>query len=233
MFIRTFLPWSLAIAMSATPLLANADNATYNRVSLSAEASQEVSNNYLTVMLYTEQQSANPAAVAQQTTQLLNSALKRAQAFDSVKVSLGSRQSYPIYSDDGQKINAWRERGEIRLEGTDFAETAKLTGELLGTLSMGQMQFSVSPPVRKQHENTLYKEAIAAFRERAELITQAMGGKSYRIVDLNLNSNGDFAPPYPRMMMAAKAGADSAPDLAPGTQQISLSANGTIEVQTD
>ena len=233
MFIRSFLPWSLSAVLTAIPVWASADDTIYNRVSLSAEASQEVSNNYITVVLYTEQQNANPATVAQQTTQLLNSALTRAQSFDAVKVSLGSRQSYPVYSDNGQKITAWRERGEIRLEGTDFAETAKLTGELLGTLNMGQMQFSVSPPVRKQHENTLYKEAISAFRERAELITQAMGGKSYRIVDLNLNSSGGFAPPYPRMMMAAKMEADSTPNLAPGTQQISLTANGTIEVQAD
>jgi predicted secreted protein len=65
------------------------------------------------------------------------------------------------------------------------------------------------------------------------LATDALGGKGYKIVNLNLNSNG-YPQPYLRAPMMMKAAAmDSAPvtpEVEAGTSQVSMTADGSIEV---
>ena len=88
---------------------------------------------------------------------------------------------------------------------------------------------------RKTSEDALLKDAVNAFKARAQLATDALGGKGYKIVNLNLNSNG-YPQPYMRsemMMKAASPAMDSAPtpEVEAGTSEISMSADGVIEVQ--
>jgi len=99
---------------------------------------------------------------------------------------------------------------------------------------MGGMDFAIAEPTRKASEDKLLKEAVSAFKARAQLATDALGGKGYKIVNLNLNSNG-YPQPYMRapMMMKAAGMADSAPvtpEVEAGTSQVSLTADGSIEV---
>ncbi len=60
---------------------------------------------------------------------------------------------------------------------------------------------------RKASEDALLKDAVAAFKARAQLATDALGGKGYKIVNLNLNSNG-YPQPYMRAPMMMKAASD-------------------------
>ena len=193
-----------ALIFSAVGLLslaAQADEARYNQIALRAEVSQEISHDLMHVTLYSEAQHSDPAKLAAEITRTLNSAVNQARAVKEVKVALGSRHSYPIYSenkgdDKGQDISAWRERAELRLESADFAALSKLTGEMLKQLKMGGMDFSIATATRKTHEDALLKEAVAAFQARAKLATEALGGSGYKLVSLSLNSNG-FQPPMP------------------------------------
>ena len=73
---------------------------------------------------------------------------------------------------------------------------------------------------------------MTAFKSRAQLATDALGGKSYKIVNLNLNSNG-YPQPYmrgPMMMKAAAWTAPVTPEVEAGTSQVSMTADGAIEV---
>src|SRR3546814_6776561 len=70
-------------------------------------------------------------------------------------------------------ITGWRERSELRLESSDFAALSKLTGELLTDLKMGGMDFAIATPTRKASEDTLLKEAVSAFKARAQQIGRA------------------------------------------------------------
>lgn len=149
-------------------------------------------------------------------------------------VSLGSRNSYPVYDDKGQKITAWRERAEIRLESTDFAALSQLTADLLGKLKMGSMDFSIADATRAKNEDAMMKGAVDALKARAQVLTDALGGKGYKLVSLNLNTSGAPRPmPVMRMAAAKFASMDSAPaqEIEAGTSQVTVSADGTIEVQ--
>ncbi len=222
-----------AVALAATSFAAQADEPRYNLVSLHAEASQEVAHDHMHVTLFNEAQASDPAKLAAETTAALNAAVTEARKAKGVTVSLGSRNSYPVYDDKGQKITAWRERAELRLESSDFAALSQLPASLLGKLKMGNMSFSIADSTRQQNEDSLMKNAVAAFKARAQLLTDSLGGKGYRLVNLNLNSAG--APrPMPVMRMAAMkadAGLDAAPELGAGTSQVTVTADGTIEVQ--
>lgn len=211
-----------------------AEQPVYNQVSLNAEVSTEVARDRMHVTLYTESQDKDPAQLAATTTRILNAALEQARKVDNTAISLGNRNSYPTYDKEGQHIISWRERAEIRLESADFSALANLTAELLNTLKVGSLYFSVSEPARKKVEDQLLKDAIAAFKARAQLTTEALGGSSYKIIQLNLNSNSIHQPPFIRpMMMKAERMADAAaaPEIESGTQSINVVAEGRIQVQ--
>ncbi|MDB6443110.1 SIMPL domain-containing protein [Pseudomonas sp. 21TX0197] len=218
--------------VASLPAMA-ADELHYNQISLRAEASQEVARDLMIVTLYTEDQNADPARLAAAVSTTLNKAIGQAKQVKDITLRQGSRNSYPIYDSKGQKITGWRERAELRLESADFAALSKLTGELLTDMKMGGMDFAISTATRQSSEDALLKDAVNAFKARAQLATEALGGKGYKIVNLNLNTNG-YPQPFmrPQMMMkGASMDAESVtPEVAPGTSQVSMTADGAIEV---
>ncbi len=220
-----------ASALASLPTMA-ADELHYNQISLRAEASQEVARDKMIVTLYTESQDADPAKLAAEITTTINKALGQAREVKAVTLRQGSRNSYPIYDNKNQKITGWRERAELRLESSDFPALSKLTGELLNTLKMQNMDFAIADATRKASEDALLKDAVAAFKARAQLATDALGGKSYKIVNLNFNTNG-YPPAYARggmMMKASMMDSAPTPEVEAGTSQVTMSADGVIEV---
>ena len=231
-FIRTATALTLgASTLGTLPALA-ADELHYNQISLRAEASQEVARDKMIVTLYTESQNTDPAKLAAEITTTMNQALDQAREVKAVTLRQGSRNSYPIYDTKNQKITGWRERAELRLESADFPALSKLTGELLNTLKMENMDFAIADATRKASEDALLKDAVTAFKARAQLATEALGGKGYKIVNLNFNTNG-YPQPYARggmMMKAAMMESAPTPQVEAGTSQVSMSADGVIEV---
>jgi predicted secreted protein len=221
---------SVALLACIACLPAVADDQRYNQISLRAEANSEVAHDRMHVTLYTESQHEEPGQLAAQTTQAINKALQQARQAKGVTVSQGSRSSYPVYEEKGQQITAWRERAELRLESGDFAALSKLTGELMQDMKMGSMHFSVSNSIRQENEDALLKDAVAAFRARAQLATEALGGSDYKIVSLNLNSGSNFQPEMIRSVAMKSMSAMPTPDVEAGTRQISVNADGVIEV---
>lgn len=219
-------------SLASTGLLA--DEARYNQISLRAEVNQEVAHDLMHVALYTESQNADPAKLAAEITTALNKTLEQARQVKGVTVKLGSRNSYPVYDDKGQKITAWRERAEVRLESADFARLSTLTGELLQSMKMAGMDFSIATDTRKTREDAMLKGAVNAFKARAQLATEALGGKGYKLVSLGLNTGG-FQPQMAMRNFEAKGvammDAASTPQIEAGTSQVTVSADGVIEVQ--
>jgi predicted secreted protein len=235
MFMRRPIATLVALGTAALASVpAMAEDVHYNQVSVRAEVNQEVQRDLMMVTLYSESQNTDPAKLAAEITETLNKALGQARQVKDVTIRQGNRNSYPIYDDKGQKITGWRERAELRLESADFAALSKLTGELLGSdMKMGGMDFSISKPARKTSEDALLKDAVAAFKTRAQLVTDALGGSGYKLVNLNLNTQG-YPQPYMRgpvmMMKAARADAAPTPEVEAGTAEVSVTADGVIEV---
>jgi len=209
----------------------------YNQISLQAQAQRAVVHDLMRVTLYSEAQDTDPAKLAEQTTRVLNAATSRARQVAGITIQTGSRASHPVYGKDGKRINAWRERAELHLESSDFAALAALAARLQGeNLQVSHQQFMLSKALRKTHEDSLMQEAIAAFRERAQLATQAFGGKDYRLVSLELDSTG-FRPITLRQRvvaapMSASVSSSAYQEIEAGTSEVSITAAGVIEIRT-
>jgi predicted secreted protein len=101
-------------------------------------------------------------------------------------------------------------------------------------MQLGGVSFTVSPEARRQAENELINHAVAAFQARADLAAKAIGGRTYKIRRISLNTGG--FPPVPRPMGAPRAMTAQAAEVAPpvfeaGTSVVNVVASGTVEVE--
>lgn len=212
-----------AIAADAAP--------RYNTVELQAEAQRELANDTMTASLYVELNDADPVALAAAVNKATNEGLRVARAYAGVRVRSGNNQTYPVYA-KGNVLQGWRARAEIRLESKDFEVASRLIGKLQAGMQLGNTAFSVSPEARRQAENELIAEAIAAFKARADIVRGALAGRGYKIQHLNVNAG--FSAPPPRFAMArsmaAAAPEVAAPNFEGGVSMVTVSVSGAIEV---
>ncbi len=229
---RTLLAVAGALGAAAAFAQAPAEPVRFNQVDLQAEVSREVQNDLMNASVYAEGSDPSAPKVADQLNRLAAEALKAAGEYKTVKARSGHAQTYPVY-DRANKLTGWRGRTEVRLESKDVQAMATLIGRLQSTMQLGGISFTVSPELRRQTENELITDGVAAFRARADIATKALGGRSYKIRRIGLNTGG-FGP-GPRPMAAARM-APQAAEVAPpvfeaGTSMVNVVAAGTIEVE--
>ncbi|HKO87404.1 MAG TPA: SIMPL domain-containing protein [Burkholderiales bacterium] len=213
---------SLSFAHEAPP--------RYNQIDLQVDVSREVQNDLMNATMYSELNEANAGQLTQKLNRIGNDAVALAKQHKAVKVRTGYNQTYPVY-DRNNKLVGWRGRTEVRLEGKDFAAVSDLIGALQSTMQLGGVSFSVSPELRRDTQNELMKEVVAAFRARADILKQALGAKSYKLRSLAVNTEGGGGPRPVAMSMRAEKAADMAPSFEAGTSEIQVFASGGIEVE--
>lgn len=218
----------LAGLVSALP--AQAEDMRDNVVNLQVEVVRPLPNDVLDAAMFLEDNDSNPLRLSERVNTQLNAAMAIAKPYKSVKVSTGSLQTWPVYSEKN-KLTGWRTRASLLLQSKDFAMAQKLIGELQTRLQVERVGFSVSNEVRSQQENELIGEALAAFRQRAQLVQQGLGGKGWKVVNVNLSTSGN-APPRYEMYRAKAMVADAAgaPELAAGESELRMQVNGSIQV---
>lgn len=229
---------TLNFALAATAALfslaaiAQAPEPRFNQVELQAEAAREVQNDLMTANLYAEASDPSAAKVADQLNRVTAEALKTAGAEKAVKARSGYSQTYPVNDRNG-RVTGWRGRSEIRLESKDAKAMAALIGRLQATMQLSGVSFSVSPELRRQVENELINEAVAAFKARADIAAKAIGGRSFRIRRIGLNAGGGAPVPRPMLArgMAAQSAEVSTPVFEAGTSVVTVVAAGTVEVE--
>jgi predicted secreted protein len=223
---------NLLLALLFVPLSASAQapETLFNLVSLNAEADREIPNDLLTATLVAEAEGAEPAQLADGVNRAMQRALSTALAVKSVKAQSGGYQTIPVY--DKTRVVRWRVRQELRLESADFAAATELIGKLQASLIVTGMNLTVSAAARRKAENALMADALAAFEERARVVSDAMKAKGYRVRDLQVSTAGG-APPRPMLAMVARASQDSPmqPAVEPGSTRLVITVSGTIQLQ--
>lgn len=205
----------------------------YNMVNLQANASRQVLNDEMQVVLYIEKNNKQPATLASEVTQTMNQALAIARQYPQVKTTTGTQSTQPIY-DDKNKLKEWRSHAELRLEGTDFKAISQLVSQLQNNFQTQNISFNVSEAQRKKVENELMIEASKQFQQRAESLSKVWNKSGYQLVNLNINTNSNVYPqPYLRASMAMKAPMDSAAaqEISAGETKINATADGTIQLK--
>lgn len=204
----------------------------YNTVELQAEANREIPNDTLNASLYVEASDADAAKVADALNRAGNDALKLAAGFKAVRARSGGNNTYPVY-DRNQRLTGWRGRAEIRLESRDFQAASALIAKLQAGMQLSSLSFSTSRELRIKTENELIDEAVKAFRARADIARQALGGKGYKLRRIAINTSGSAPPPRPMLRMSAAAASAevTAPQLEGGLSTVTVIVSGTVEVE--
>ncbi|PHV12982.1 SIMPL domain-containing protein [Chitinimonas sp. BJB300] len=211
------------------------DTIAYNIVSLQADARREVQNDLAQASLYVEFSETNPASLSDRLNRALSDGLKVAKAYPGVKSANGGNSVYPLYGKNN-KAEGWRGRAEIRLESTDFKALAELVGKLQANMQLGGMSFAVSPTTMEKAETELIDEAVKAFRGRAEVVKRSVGGKGYKLVSINVNTQGGGYAPPPMMrakvgMLRAEAMDAAPPPMEGGQSVVTVGVSGSIQIE--
>jgi predicted secreted protein len=226
--LATLLP-ALAVAAGAGA----AEEVRFNQVELSAEVSREVANDLMSARLSVEVNESNPAEVAAALNRTTAEAINAAAAFEKVKAQTGQTYTYPVY-DRSQRLIGWRGRADVRVESQDFQALAQLAAKLQPTMQLSGITFTISPAQRRKVESELITEAIEAFRARAVIAQRALGGNSYRIRRVAVDTGGAPPPrplPMARAAPAAAAASVPAPVFEGGETRVQVTASGLIEVE--
>lgn len=204
----------------------------YDRIAFAVNASQEVSNDVLTAVLYAEQQGQDTVAMADTVNQAISWALALAKQQTAVESRTLNYTTNPVYTDG--RVTGWQVRQSIQLKSKDSKVLSGLLGQLQEKLRIEGINYSVSPEVQTATEKTLIEQALKNFKERAEQLKTGMGRAEYRVVKLDVQAVGnEFQPPLYRMAAMDTAGAAPAPappSLDSGKQNLQVNVQAEIEL---
>ncbi len=202
---------------------------TYDRVRLSASAGGDVENDTLVAILYSQKEGGKVSGLADEVNRAIKWGVERAKRTPEVDVQTKEHQTNPIYRK--QVLRGWRVRQSFQVKSRNAAQLSKLLGKLQERLAIQSVHYDVSPEKRNNAENVLIANAIAHFKNRAELITTQFGRKNYRLVQMDVNTSN--SQPRPMRMRAATMAMEAAvapPSLEAGVQRVQVTATGTIEL---
>jgi predicted secreted protein len=218
--------------VAALPVMANATPAEQlSTASVNAHVSVEIPQDEVHAQLYVEETGSDRAALASRVNATMLEAVHGVPS--GVTVKTGNYRSYPLY-DRNQHVSGYRVRADLSLESKDFDAFSKVLTKLSGTLSVQDVNYSVSDDAMKAAKAKLLTQVAGEFRSEAEAMTHAFGFGSYDIKDLNVNYDSGMRVPVVMRAMAMAAPAPAAPQVPasvePGTATVSATANGSISL---
>lgn len=204
-----------------------------NVVELSASASVEMQQDWLTLTLSATKEGAEPAAVQTQLRQALEAALtevkKTAQA-KALDVHTGAFSLQPRYGRDN-KINGWTGSADVVLEGNDFARIGSAAARAQSMTIRG-LAFSLSQDLRNKAAASAQTQAIERFKTKATDIAKGFGFTGYGLRQVNVSTD-DPVQGAPVLMMHSKmAISDSAPvPMEAGKSSVVITVSGTVQLR--
>ena len=106
--------------------------------------------------------------------------------------------------------------------------------QLQTKMQVQSSNYQVSPEKLEELTENLTQAALQKFSQRASTISQTLGSEKYKIVKIQVHSSSNNHP-RPMMAMESMRGASvksvTAPTFEAGTQKITITASGTIELQ--
>jgi len=232
LWVTVLLFCAAAFAMPAVSL-ADSEQAE-DQVSFRVEVGRDVENDLVTAILNVTAEALKPAKLADTINSTMSWALEQARANQKVNSRSGAYQTYPVYED--KKIVRWRGRQELQLESQDVDRLSELVGTLQSRLQMQSLQFSVSPDKRRQIEDTLIEQALAAYQRRADIIRKSVGAQGYTLLEVDIHTAGQDRPMPPLRAEAVSMlsrSSVSQPAMEQGTSRVNVQVSGKIRLLRD
>ncbi|MDU8023991.1 MAG: SIMPL domain-containing protein [Neisseria sp.] len=160
-------------------------------------------------------------------------------------------KTYAVFKEDGELAPVYSisagldypgvgpEHAYFKVESKDFEALNRLIADSINIAVLESSSFSVSKEKREETVDQLSKAVILRFKDRAQNLAQTLGFSSYKIVKLNLGHignrqvGGDFA--RAKMLRAAPvaemaAGIEDGIPASPGSEEISLTVSGSVQM---
>jgi predicted secreted protein len=227
---RLLLVSLLAALTCLGPARADEDDAALNRVEFQVQATREVDNDLMRVVLAVEKEHADAARLADEINRAMDWALQQARAQSGVRSRSGAYHTFPVY--EQQRIVRWRGIQELVVESDQgTAALNSLVGRLQERLQVRAMSFSVSEREQARIAQELTGEALDNFRQRAQAITERLSAAGYDIVRLQLQDSAG-APPVPMQSMARALKTEDMPVASEaGTSTLSVGVYAVIQLR--
>lgn len=218
-------PWLAAALLLCSAVAHAQEEILFDRVSLQAEASREVENDRMRAVLVVQEEGSDPARLADRINRTMRWALDEVGETPAVTAETGGYRTEPIYRKG--TLSHWRAVQSLRLESRDFTALSEVIGDLQERLQVQSMGFEVSDEARREAENALIDEALAAFEARADRVQKNLNAGGWRIINLNIGTQGGGPRPVYRMeAMADRAG----PAVEAGTSTVTVNVSGSIQL---
>jgi predicted secreted protein len=213
-----------------------------NVVALSASASVEVVNDWLTIAFSTSRDGPDAAGVQAQLRQALDTALaeaRKAAKPGQLEVQTGAFQIFPRYAPPNPKatgaaaaggIAGWQGSAELLVQGRDTQAISQLAGRIQ-TLTIARVGFSLSREAREKVEGEVTAQAIARFRARADAVTRAFGMGSYTLREVAVSGDEGGQPVQrPLMRTQAMSVGETAQPVEAGKALVTSTVSGSVQI---
>ena len=241
-FMRNFHSVSSTVIFSLCSALAQAqsapikDTASWQStplqvVHLSATASAQVTQDWLLMTLAVQKEGADAAVVQKHIQSSLAAALALAQSSAQkglLDVSTGQMSVYPRYGRDG-KSNGWVGVAELVLQGRDVARISEAAGRVHG-MTVSQVQWQVSPELKRQVENRIQGQAVEQFQSRASALASSFGFTTYSLREVRVSSQDSGHDIQPRMASVQMDSLAASPVQA-GQSRVVVNVAGSIQLK--
>ena len=222
------------VVVATSLLLLNQVNADtdmeYNLYSLQAQAEAELANDLMVVQLAVEGENRDSTKLANMINSSMSWALQQMQTYPEVDANTSNYRTHPRYNKG--RIDGWHASQTLILESGNFEQVKQALSILQQKLQIKSMSFKAASESRQVLENNLIEKALAAFRERADIIRLAMQAQSYEIVEVSINTGSNIPRPVIQGRAMSMAAEDvSAPAIEAGMSTISVQAHGKIQLR--
>ncbi len=203
-------------------------------ISLNSSATVQVPNDWIAVQFTTTKEGTDAAAVQAALKEALGTALAQARQVAKpdghVEVQGSGFSLQPRLNPKGL-VNGWTGTTALLVQGRDMGTIAELAGRVQ-TMTVGNLDYSVSREAREKVEGDVAAQAIARFRAKAADYAKAFGYASFVVRDANVNVDNGQPPPRPFRMKAAMASSvsDSLPVEA-GSGSVTANVNGSVQLK--
>ena len=224
---------ALALAASASSVLAQVAQPPHGVLNLTSSANVEVARDLISLTFSTTRDGTDAGAIQTQLKQALDAALAEARKVakpGQLDVQTGNFALSPRYGNKGG-ITGWQGSAELVVEGRDIPAIGQLAGRI-GTLTVARVAYGLSREAREKAEADASGQAIARYRAKASEYAKQFGFAGYEIREIAVNTN-DAMPvrPMAMQMRAAPASADEALPVEAGKTSVVVSVSGTIQMK--
>lgn len=218
------------------PVQAQSDSEPlYNVFSLSSEVAVEVTNDLMIATLQVNAEDKDPAALASKINSTMSWAVAELRQYPRLKTQTRDYQTYPRYdTSQVRRLIGWQGIQSIEIETDDFESAGMAIARLQERLQVQSIRMAAKPETRVAAADTLINNALYAFKERALLIQRNMGASSYRVLDVNIQSDQNYSPVYERSVQSydmMRSAAVAEPALESGTSRVSVQVYGRVQLQ--